>query len=283
MRQFLVALGLLLITQALPAAALDCAKATQPVEKMLCSTAKLKKADDDMSAAYFKLLRETRDQEFHEALIRSQRRWLEARLLGPQRFGAAEGDKTDDREILLQWTRERLDFLTNGRPIRAMEDQRKIAAKDSGGRFAGYDAGCSFFPPPYGNWSYTCVSTLHRQHHERICSVVQSWASGHLTDIRLVSVVKDGEPKPVASCSIGYASTDTLCPDPALDDTDKARARWKMKPDVTAELGLLPGTGKIWKYDPDLTSLQYEQPWMNECLFTPVFPPPEPSRPSSTP
>ena len=155
MKQFLVALGLLLVTQALPAAALDCAKATQSIEKMLCSTAELKKADDDMSAAYFKLLRETKDPDFHAALIRSQRRWLETRLGGPQRFGAAEGDKTDDREIVLEWTRERLDFLTKGRPIRVMEEQRKIAAKDSGGRFAGYNTSCSFFPPPYGGWGYS--------------------------------------------------------------------------------------------------------------------------------
>ncbi len=37
MRHFLGALGLLLLAApALPAAALDCAKASEPVEKMLC-------------------------------------------------------------------------------------------------------------------------------------------------------------------------------------------------------------------------------------------------------
>ena len=51
---------------------IDLAKASGPIEKMLCSTAELKKADDDMSAAYFKLLRETKDPDFHAALIRSQ-------------------------------------------------------------------------------------------------------------------------------------------------------------------------------------------------------------------
>ena len=108
MRQFLVTLGLLLaIAQASPAAALDCAKASQPIEKMLCSTAELRKADDDMSAAYFKLLRETTYPDFHVTLIRSQQRWLKERLLGPQRFSE---DKTDDREVLLKVTRDRLAF-----------------------------------------------------------------------------------------------------------------------------------------------------------------------------
>jgi uncharacterized protein YecT (DUF1311 family) len=46
------------------------------VEKLFCATLELKKADEAMSAAYCKLLRRTSDPELHEALIRSQRRWL---------------------------------------------------------------------------------------------------------------------------------------------------------------------------------------------------------------
>lgn len=70
--EFLVAFSLLLaIAHASPTAALDCAQAAQPVEKMLCSTADLRKADEDMTAAYFKLLRETKDPDFHAALIRA--------------------------------------------------------------------------------------------------------------------------------------------------------------------------------------------------------------------
>jgi uncharacterized protein len=69
----------LCVGYALPVHALDCAKASQPVEKLFCGTTKLKQADDAMSAAYFKLLRETTDPEFHDALIRSRRRWSVAR------------------------------------------------------------------------------------------------------------------------------------------------------------------------------------------------------------
>ena len=44
-----------------PAFALDCGKATLPAEKLVCTTPKLKTADEAMSAAYFKLLRQTTD------------------------------------------------------------------------------------------------------------------------------------------------------------------------------------------------------------------------------
>jgi uncharacterized protein YecT (DUF1311 family) len=130
-RPWLVTLGLLLAAvEASPAAALDCAKAVQPVEKMLCSTDELKKADDEMIAAYVKLLRETKDPDFHAALLQSQRRWLEQRLLDPQRFSE---EKADDGEVLLKVTRDRLAFLTSGQPIRVMEAECKAASKDSGG------------------------------------------------------------------------------------------------------------------------------------------------------
>jgi uncharacterized protein len=84
------------------APALDCAKASSPVDKLICAAPDLKRADDEMAAVYFKLLRETTDPEFHEALVRSQRRWVQARAGGPDRFGQAKDDRTDDREVLLR-------------------------------------------------------------------------------------------------------------------------------------------------------------------------------------
>jgi hypothetical protein len=53
------------------------------------------------------------------------------RSYGPDRFGQAEGDKTDDREILLIMSRERLTFLRTAEPIRTMEQEREIISKDS--------------------------------------------------------------------------------------------------------------------------------------------------------
>ena len=58
-------LAALVVAHASPVHALDCGKASLPVEKLFCANPKLKKADETMSAAYFKLLRETADPDFH--------------------------------------------------------------------------------------------------------------------------------------------------------------------------------------------------------------------------
>src|SRR5262249_43800131 len=162
-----VLLALAALAVAIPSAvhALDCRKASLPVEKLICGTPELKKADEAMSAAYFKLLRKTVDPGFHEALIRSQRRWVKIRLEGVDRFGAAENfdDGKDDREVLLEMTRDRLRRLESAEPIGAMEQQRKLAAQDSGGPFAGYQSDCFFEPPPYGSWGYICLGGAYRQ------------------------------------------------------------------------------------------------------------------------
>ncbi|WP_257168497.1 lysozyme inhibitor LprI family protein [Bradyrhizobium sp. SRS-191] len=263
------------------ARALDCTKAQQPVDKIICASPQLKKADEAMSAAYFKLLRETTDPEFHEALIRSQRRWLKVRSGGVDRFGAAESDpeaQQSDARILLDRTRHRTDELQGGALIRAMERQRKIVAKDSGGAFAGYEpASCFFSPPPYGNWNYLCLSSMYRQHQDRICSVSLEWASGHISEVRSLDVVKDGRASPKASCAIRDFVGDDKCPEPDDDVDVKAIAHW-----TTASPGAAaapaPAREQRWTYDPDVDARLEDQPWMEDCLFAPVFPPPAQTR-----
>ncbi len=280
---FLSALSILVVATCAPAHALDCAKASTPVDKLFCATPELKKADAAMAAAYFKLLRETKDPDFHEALIRSQRRWLKQRSDGPPRFGAAaDDDDLDDGKILLKMTRDRLNFLKGPELIRTMEVQKKVASNDSGGPFAGYETSCWFLPPPYGNWSYACFGSAHRQHRDRICSAEMTWATGHMTEYRLVSIVKDGEPKPVANCSIGYAGTDEQCPEPDDDAETKAIAHWNTNPLSSRDLPV-PHAGRLSKYDPDAGPKAAGDPWMDDCLFAPAYPPPELSRPSSAP
>lgn len=183
-----------------------------------------------MSAAYFKLLRETTDPEFHDALIRSQRRWLEVREHGPDSFGEAEGDTTNDREILFTVTYDRMMFLRTGDPILTMEQQRKIRLQDSGGAFTGYKTHCVLQPPPYGNWNCECWGDTLRQHNDRICSSVMEWASGHMTEYQAVSVLKNGEPKVVATCSTGYATTSEQCPLPDADVWNKLDSHWNTTP-----------------------------------------------------
>jgi uncharacterized protein YecT (DUF1311 family) len=126
---FLAPLCALVLLHPSSVCALDCARASTPVDKLICSTPELKKADDEMGTTYLKLLRETTDPEFHEALIQSQRRWLKVRSFGPDRFGQAEDDKTDDREVLLLMTRGRLTFLRNGKLIRTMERERETISR----------------------------------------------------------------------------------------------------------------------------------------------------------
>ena len=280
---FLLPLGVLILAHSSPMRALDCTKASLPVEKVICATPALKKVDEAMSASYFKLLRETTDPEFHDALIRSQRRWSEARSPGVDKFGAAESDKADESEILLAMTLGRLKFLREAGPIRTMEQQRKVAAKDSGGPFAGYETlSCFFSPPPYGSWNYVCLGTAHRQHKDRVCSISEEWASGHTSEDRLFSVVRDGKPQLVASCSTGYAITSEKCPEPDDDAETKAIAHWNMNPDPSNELSNEHASVR-WKFDPDIDPRVTDQPWMRDCLFASTYPPPEGSRPNSAP
>lgn len=277
--RFLAPFCVLVLVPPSPVYALDCTKASSPGEKLFCATPKLKKADEAMSAAYFKVLRETTDPEFHDALIRSQRRWLEVREHSPDRFGQAEGDTTDDREILFKVTYDRMMYLRTGEPILTMEQQRKLRLQDSGGAFAGYKAHCVFQPPPYGNWDYECWGETSRQHNDRICSSVMEWASGHMTEYRAVSVLKSGEPKVAATCSTGYATTNEQCPLPDADVWNKLDSRWNTAPAPSDTLPTFD-TVDLWKYDPEISPNETDPRWMQDCLLAPTYPPPpEVSRP----
>ena len=196
----------LVLVQAFPAYALDCTKALSQVERLFCAAPELKKADEAMSAAYFKLLHATTDPEFHAALIRSQRRWLQVREGGPDAFGRATLRSADIRKILFEVTNDRIAFLQSGEAIDRMQLQRKWQAQDSGGAFAGYKAYCVL--QPYANWDYECWGETRRQQNERVCSSVMEWASGQVTDHRAVSALKDGKPFVVATCSTGQVARD---------------------------------------------------------------------------
>lgn len=275
---FLSALSAIIIAST-PAQALDCAKATGAVETLFCADPKLIQADKEMAAEYFKLLRKATDKEFHEALIRSQRRWLEVRSHGADRFGVAEFvDKTDDSEVLLKMTRDRLNFLRTAEPVHAMEEQRKILLNDGGGVFAGYETTCTLWPPPYGDWSYGCQAAIHRQHNDRICSSVTEWASGHTTEYRFVRALRGGVPRLLATCSTGYASTSEQCPDADNDAKTKTIAHWNTAPRLD---DWASHADRLRQYDPDVEPSDINQPWFRECLLSPIYPPQDISRPSS--
>jgi uncharacterized protein YecT (DUF1311 family) len=281
----LLPLGALVLFLPSPVLALDCVKASSAVDKLICATPELNKADEEMGTTYFKLLRETTDPEFHEALIQSQRRWLKVRSIGPDRFGLAEDDKTDDRVVMIKMTRDRLTALQTAKPIRVMEQERKIISKDSGGTFAGFQTFCVLQPPPYGNWTYVCWGDAHRQQDDRICSSVMEWASGHMNEYRLVSVPSSGKPKPVAVCSTRGDLTSDRCPEPDDNVEAKAISHWNTTPDPSSHSPDLPTwrAGDLWKYDPDIEREVIDQQWMNDCLFASTYPPPDVSRSNSVP
>lgn len=250
--------------------ALDCAKASLKAEKLICASPEARKADEAMSAAYFALLRRTTDPDFHQAVIRSQRRWIEARSRGVPRIEGQDDDaESDDRKVLLKITRDRLNFLKGSKPIHTMEQQRSIASKESGGPFAGYEGFCQFLPPRFGNWEYTCWIDTHRQHKDRICSARLEWATGHETERRLVSVANNGDPKPVASCYTGYAGLN--CPDSDTIADAGTAAYWNTNPQFSIGDLRPPRTANLWKYDPDGPAEADE--WMQDCLFAPNYPP----------
>ncbi len=274
---FLLVFGVSFVALSMPAYALDCAKVSASVEKLICQTPELMRVDSEMGAAYFKLLRATTDPDFHEYLIRSQRRWIQVRLEGPQRFGLAEDDKTADQEVLLKITRDRLESLRSGELIHKMEEQRKTVSKESGGPFAGYATKCISYPPPYGNWGYDCAGTWQRQNHDRICSAHAVWTSGRTSEYRLVSALIAGELKNVARCSTGEFDKEQ-CPDSPDDAETNAAAHWNTNPQPARDLPTAH-LNDLWKYDPDIEPDEPDPKWMRDCLFAPTFPPPELSHP----
>jgi hypothetical protein len=95
-----------------------------------------------------------------------------------------------------------------------------------------------------------------------------------MTEYRYFSVVKDGRPVLAASCSLGESDADR-CPEPDDDAEAKAIAHWNTAPSNATSFAA-PQPDRLWKYDPDAgPSLTAEPwPWMQDCLFAPVFPPP---------
>jgi uncharacterized protein YecT (DUF1311 family) len=88
-----------------PASAFDCTKAESPVEKAICADAKLKAADDAMTAAYVALRNSVTGPD-RKALGASQSKWVKSR---EDNCGAEEG--TELNSCILSRTEERRGLL----------------------------------------------------------------------------------------------------------------------------------------------------------------------------
>jgi hypothetical protein len=139
---------------------------------------------------------------------------------------------------------------------------------------------CVLQPPPYGHWTYECWGDAHRQHEDRVCSSATEWASGHKTEYRLFSSLKDDQLKLVATCSTGDFSDGEDCPDPSSNAENNLASHWNTNPTRLPNLPN-PRVDDLWKYDPDIEPDQINQQWAHDCLFAPNYPPPEVSRPNT--
>jgi len=267
-----------LIGSSLPAKAIDCARASKRIEKMICGDTKLKAADAALNAAYVAFLRSAPDRETRDLIIASQRRWLKARdgefdAAPDQEAGASDGEPRDEAAVLLSAIERRKNSITGTTYFPGLaaviKKQRANAAMYTGGPYAGYQTDCWFAPRGFGNGDYLCLGTETFQNRDRICRSATSWASGHTTEYRTVADVVGSGVRLKATCATGYESTDEPCPEPGLDE-----GHWNMKPVATGDTPefTLKGREHLQKYDPDASSMG--EPWLRDCLTDPNYPAP---------
>jgi uncharacterized protein YecT (DUF1311 family) len=245
-----------------PAWAMDCSKATSALDKGICSDRQLKAADEAMSAAYFKLLESITDPEIHASLIDSQRRWIKAREknLGSMADGSQDQpDREQQRAILLDTMRQRTRFLSahsGGQPdfVAKALKQRQIAHAYSGGPYAGFDdTTCSFIPKQNdnGHWLYSCFGSRAYQNGNRICSENNDFATYTISTTQDVSVIENGQWKPVATRSYGTG-------------------KWVRSSEPPSSPS---GHENSHKIDPEAVfDEDDDKGWMHACLTDPSFP-----------
>jgi uncharacterized protein YecT (DUF1311 family) len=255
------------------AQAMDCKKATSNIEQLICADPRLVTADAAMGKAYTTLLKATNDTEIRAMLVASQRRWVATR---DSSFGdldnstdgqTGEGfSKEDQRNIVLkamQGRTRQLGELAKSGQLRLIEtalQQRAFAGRFSGGPFAGFSASCDFLPHS-GEYDYACFGTHLYQHHNRVCSVTQDWASGSVYETRAVADVVGGKMKPVATCKPG--------------ETECAPQDWSVEPGSldadTQRTYAQQGAMTLSKLDAEVVEDDDTQ-WLQSCLTEPNYP-----------
>jgi uncharacterized protein YecT (DUF1311 family) len=276
-----------LITFPYEALALDCQRATQLLDKVICGDSDLKAADAKMAKAYFELLKSTKDKEVHDLIILSQRRWIDARyhqeITDPHANPDPSPDDLDSQKAMLLDQMEDRTHTLSAQPS-AMElnirEEREFISKFSGGPFSGFSTGCFFAPKGFGDGAYACIGTQVAQNNDRICTTIQDWASGHETEYRTVSQVVDGKVKLIAECSSGYASTDETCPD--TEPQADAAVGWNFHPDPKDPIfDQNAQDGSSLKLDPDFPFDDISHGWAAQCLADRNFPPRSEESPAS--
>lgn len=245
-----------------PAAAIGCAKAGNGVEKRICASKELKAADASLNSAYTALLRAAPDTEIRTMIVKSQRRWIEARDTGlasdfegqPLPIGVLR-DAIDGR------TAELSDRSNSGLIAQALE-QRRYFSQFPKGQFSGFASDCEFYPTDRNQESYvySCMGTVGVQNGDRLCAMDQYWATYSVYTHYGVSRITGGTASPAAYCN---PQSGTEC--------DIGESGWQSvngkKPENFPELG-----ERADKLDAENTLLLDEKAWFTSCLTKTGFP-----------
>lgn len=260
-----------LLVTAASAHAIDCKKASTRVEHTICADEKLKTADAEMGKAYAAVMQQAgNDNELRAMLVRSQKRWIEAReksFADPIDFSGAPNTKAL-RTSLLQAIRQRTETLSERgkaapRLLEAALEQRKFLAQFTGGPFAGFQTGCDFLPHDQ-QLSYGCFSERRYQNQDRVCTLKDDWASGGYYQTRLVGNIVQGRLETVAACGDG-SEGGSPCPDE--DASRKATAGWNLHPGRPA---LAPTA--LPKLDAEAELGAEDTSWLRACLTDSRYP-----------
>ncbi|MGM4985390.1 MULTISPECIES: lysozyme inhibitor LprI family protein [Rhizobium] len=262
-----------------PAWCLDCANAKQPVDRLICNNPSLRKADTEMSKAYFDLLRSVKDPEIHQALVSSQQRWVGLRYIEGSRLQPDE--RKQEINLLRDDTAQRTRNLAmkGGVPessalVANAVAQQRYVSRFSGGPYSGYWTECDFIPSGEDSHDYECFGVKAIQNAARVCSDYTYWASGRYYDFSKVANVSNGKLVTVAGCG----GEDAQCPDDAAAGLDKGKTGWDFHVDehddrYNPDLSHSP----VFRIDPDFKDEDdisgIAPDWMTQCLADPDFPP----------
>ncbi|NTX29403.1 DUF1311 domain-containing protein [Burkholderia pyrrocinia] len=253
---------------AVPGFAMDCAKAAQPIEKRICANPALRAADARMNSVYAGALKAAPDAAIHDMLVRSQRRWIDARN---NRLDA----DYDGHPLAVDEVRKAIDRRTavladqsgKGLIARALAERRWLA-KYTSGPLTSFDGNCDFIPDDASgaHVSYACFGAVHVQHRARVCSQSEDWATGAVYQYRAVSVADGGKVHPVAFCEAqahGHAC-----------DNGGAQSAW-MRAGVSGDdkRAPAPATG-LPQLDAEMWPIGDgdDAVWFERCLTAAMFP-----------
>ncbi|WP_432726865.1 lysozyme inhibitor LprI family protein [Variovorax sp. W6] len=264
----------LLVAGAGSAHAIDCRKAGNRVEHMICADAKLKAADAEMGKAYAAVMQQAgNDAELRAMLGRSQKRWIEARDVRfdtPMDYPGAPDAAALPRSLLQEMRRRTRMLSEPGKADRAVprlletaQEQRKFLAQFTGGPFAGFTTSCDFLPGGQ-QLSYGCFSDRSYQHRDRVCTLKDDWASGGYYQTRLVGNVVRGRLETVAICGDG-SEGGSPCPEP--DGSGRPGARWNLQPGRAAS-----APTDAPKLDAEAELGAEDTGWLRACLTDVRYP-----------